>query len=118
MPDVLAGAISQPKRAVRAWKRIQRDPSSIAVERSGNVQTAQTVRIEFSIENNSYAGQGQNTMPSKRDLIIFGVRNHPTVTDTDLERGDRFVIGTSSYEITDVNDIVPGEVQADAVRLS
>lgn len=119
MPNV-AGVISETHRASRAWMRIQRDPTSITVIRGGAAQTAQTVRVEFSPLNMARQSQGMTANQSRRDLIVFGVRNHPdaTVLDTNLKRGDRFTINSTIYVVTDVNDVVPGEIQADCERSS
>jgi len=40
-----------------------------------------------------------------------GVKDHPTVTDTDIQRGDTFALNGINYRVVDLV-FVPGEVQA------
>lgn len=106
----LSGVISQQDRAIRAWMRIQRDPSSIDIVRNATTLAAQTVRLEF--DNTNAPADSEHGRGSRRTLTVFGVRNHPTVADTDIEESDRFSVNGSIYRVSDVNSVVPGEVQA------
>lgn len=114
MPDFDAyfgssNAIDDTSRAVDAWSRIQADPTIITIIRDAVSQTAQTMRVEFSgtgEEATSDAGRS-----GRQRVVLFGVINHPTVTDTNIERGDRFVINQKQFEVISVIT-PPGEVQA------
>lgn len=120
MPDFDAyfgdsGAIDDGSRAVDAWSRIQGDTSSIVIVRDGTSLAAQTVRVEFS-------GTGEEQMNATgrsghQRCVIFGVKNHPSVTDTNIQARDRFVINKVQYEVISVIT-PPGEVQAfcEAIR--
>jgi hypothetical protein len=103
-------------RAVAAWKRINDKPVSIVVTRGGANQAAQTVRIEFDEIQTDVSAAGD---VSRRNLVIFGVKDHPSesITDTSLLPKDLVKYGGLNYEIRDVIDL-PGEIQARATRIS
>lgn len=104
-------AISSSDRAVDAWNRILRNPSSVEFVRGQTVLDAQSVRIEFDNQVKSeIKGDGAGTS-SRRDAVIFGVKNHPSVTDTDIARGDKFAVNGQRYRVVQVI-AVPGEIQA------
>jgi hypothetical protein len=105
-------------RAVEAWGRIDEQPTTITIRRgtaSGGSLTldAQTVRIEFgdSAREDLVVRRGLNIAPGVQRAVVFGVRNHPTVSDTDIQRGDRFVIDATEFEVIAVIR-APGEAQA------
>lgn len=103
-------AIPEATRAALAWRRINDRPSSVTFKTpSGSVLDAQTVRVEHlsgASEPTSAAGAG-----AVRRCIVFGVRNHATVADTDIASGYRFIIAPDDYRVIDVIE-TPGEVQA------
>jgi hypothetical protein len=104
-------------RSVLAWRRIEDRATSVTILRGSVTLDAQTVRIEF--DDSQSSGQsvvGAGGSAEQHSLILFGVVGHPSVDDTDLERGDRFAQGTMVYEIKTVKAL-PGEIQARAVRL-
>jgi len=96
-------------RAEYAWRRINDKPDSVTLYRKTVAQTDQTVRIE-SLENMREATGGAGTS-SLRGVVVFGVKDHPTVTDTDIQRGDTFLLNDIKYRVVDLV-FVPGEVQA------
>lgn len=98
-------------RAVAAWRRINDKSTSITIRRQQATLGAQTVRIEF--DNGALEQMGVNTTPSLQRLTVFGVRGHPTVTNTDIRAKDMFVIGGKQYEVIAVIETL-GEVQAQA----
>lgn len=105
-------AITAERRAIAAWSRIQDKPTSITIKRLG---TAQTVRIEYSEtgnQANSPAGQG-----AVRGVVVFGIRDHPTLDDTNIRANDRFVLNGVEYTVLDVVRTI-GEVQARAERVA
>lgn len=96
-------------RAADAWRRIQDKATSIVLKRGTSLLSAQTVRIEFS--NHSNVERGETSTPGLIDVTIFGVKDHPTVSDTDIQRGDRVVLENTEYEVVGVIATI-GEVQA------
>lgn len=116
--DIRDAINDEGMRAVAAWGRINDRPSSITLYRDRVVLPtgAQTVRLEYSEATTSAQKEGKAGMPSERQLIVFGVRDHPTVSNTDIERGDRFKHGGDWYSVVDVIRL-PGEVQAYTERL-
>jgi hypothetical protein len=108
--------ISASVRAVRAWGRIRDRATSIVVYRNETPLAAQTVRIEY---NNSRAegfreGAG---VAAVKDAVIFGVKDHPTEDDTDLQKDDLITLSDGNYRIINVIS-VPGEIQATVERVS
>lgn len=109
-------AIDTAQRAAAAWFRINRSPVTLTVERGGVVLAAQTVRVEFSTtapqEPSGATGWG-----AQQQVVIFGVRGHAAVADTDLKRDDRFSLDGLYYRVVAVIT-PPGEVQAHAEAVS
>ncbi len=107
------GAKLTPARAADVWRRIQDQPSVISIRRAGEALDPQTVRIEFSDQarEDLDVRRGLNVTPGVQRAVVFGVRDHPTVADTDIQRADRFVIGATEYEVIGVI-AAAGEVQA------
>ena len=110
--------VNAERRAVLCWKRIQDKPSSVvfydpATEAAIGVG-AQTVRLEYEDDGRVVENMAEGQSP-KRMLTVIGVRDHPTVTDTDVAEGYRFKVDGLNYRVMDVIR-VPGEVQATAER--
>lgn len=104
-------AVDATKRAIDAWRAIQRDPTSVQFIRRGVAASAQTVRVEHS---SSVLTNAQETRTNiKQRLIVFGVVGHPTQANTNVVVGDRFVLQSREYEVKTVT-FVPGEIQASA----
>lgn len=99
-------------RAQFAWQRINEAPVSAVVMRGSTNLTAQTVRIDA---NRPRETAGEAGTAAVRSVTITGVRSHPTVTDTDLAKGDRIYIAATKveYRVIDVT-LYPGEIQATA----
>lgn len=109
------GAINTTVRAERTWSMILRDPLPIVVDRDGIDLPAQTVKLTADNDARWVGGDGDVGKSAERDLVIFGIKDHPTVADTDLQTGDRFIFNDAIYEIRDCAT-VPGGIQAKAVR--
>lgn len=100
---------TEEERAALAYARILDKPSSVAFKTpAGTVLTAQTVRLES--DNSASLAESEAGRAPRRKLIIFGVRNHATVTDTDMAEGYRFVSGNDEYKVVDIIETL-GEVQ-------
>lgn len=113
MPDFATWRRDNTARAIAAWQRIQDQPSAIVIRRAGTALDPQTVRIEFSdaAREDMDVRRGLNVTPGVQRVIVFGVKGHPTVADTDIQRADRFVLGDTEYEVIGVI-AAAGEVQA------
>jgi hypothetical protein len=98
-------------RAEDAWKRIQDKPTSITIVRGKTEELdPQTVRIEFDNTTNEITGSGGTIISVQRGKV-FGVRDHATVADTDIKKGDRFGIDGTVYRVLSVIRQT-GEIQA------
>jgi hypothetical protein len=113
MPDFAAWRRDDSARAIEAWDRIEERATVITIRRGGETLDAQTVRIEMSDggREDLTLRRGLNVMPGVQRAVVFGVRQHPTVADTDIQRGDRFVVGTTEFEVIGVI-VGVGDVQA------
>lgn len=115
--------ISAAQRAVDAWHRIQRNPTSVTftkprvVAANGTVTpaaalAAQTVRIEP--DNRESSVEGVAGLAPVRKAIVYGVINHPTVTDTNMAEGYIFSYQGDRYRCVEVKAVpsgAPGELQ-------
>lgn len=102
-------AISEAKRAANAWRRIQDKPSSVAFRKpDGTTLAAQTVRVEY--DNRARVVESAAGAAPSRTLIVFGIRDHATLTDTDMAEGYRFVTGNDEYRCVDIL-LTLGEIQ-------
>lgn len=102
-------AVPAATRAAAAWNRINDKPTSVVFKNAaGTLQAAQTVRIEYdnsTSESESAAGQ-----TAVRKLVVFGIRGHATLTNTDIREGYRFVHDSDEYRC--VSTILTiGEIQ-------
>jgi hypothetical protein len=105
-------SINQTRRAQAAWRRIQRNPTEVTVRRNETDLAAQCVRIVGETSDRAEA-MTIPTSTTKRYANVFGVKDHPTVSDTDLQRGDIFLFDGARYRIVSVQ-YRPGEVHARA----
>lgn len=92
------------------WRKIQERPSTITIYRNGVAQDPQTVRIEV-----SNFGNFREVFPGgqvgDQDMIIVGVKGHPTIVDLDIQRGDMFIYDDKEFEIRDTITTNNGWVQ-------
>ena len=112
---LLAGASSivQAQKALRASVELARladKPVSVAFLRNGVRLAAQTVRIEFNDTNpsevDSDSGVGFSVMG-----YLFGVKDHSTLPDLDVDTWDTFVLNDREFTITSVNHTLIGQIQ-------
>ena len=113
MPDFEAWRSDEQARALEAWIRISEKPTTITIRRNGDALAPQLVRIEFAdtAREDVNLRRGLDVTPGVQRAVVFGLRHHPTIPDTNIERGDRFVVGVTEFEVIGVID-APGEVQA------
>lgn len=81
-------------------------PASIVIERMvNNVKStlaAQTVRID-TLSGAKEAGILFDTgLISSQSLVILGYKGHPTIADTDMITGDRFLFSGRAYRVKKV----------------
>ena len=107
------GAASEPARALEAWPRIgdaagdDHDPA-----RGGDAGRADGADRDGRQRARGFGFAARaERLPGVQRAVVFGVREHPTVADTDIQRGDRFVMGATEFEVIGVIE-APGEVQA------
>lgn len=100
--------------AERRWRIIQRNATSITIYRDSSTLAAQTVRITR--DDDMRRQDGERGRMVERDCVVHGIRQHPTVADTDIEVNDRFAIGETGYEVFAIAEL-PGGVQALCVEV-
>ncbi len=117
MPDFARWRKDDAARAADMWTRIQDQPSVIVIRREGAMLAAQTVRIEMgdTAREDLDVRRGLNVTPGVQRAVVFGMRGHATVADTDIQRADRFVVNgfadATEFEVIGVI-AVGGEAQA------
>ena len=102
-------AFTASGRAATAWRRISDKPTVITIFRDEAALASQTVRIEYGVafrENTGGAGK-----VAIGTAVVFGIVDHETRTDTDIQRTDQFLINSVFYRVTQIVSH-PGEVQA------
>lgn len=87
------------------------EPVSITVVRGATALSPQTVRIESWV-NRQRPGEGESGTTGLMDGILVGYKGHPTIADTDLQLGDRFVAEGINFEVMIMFPGIKGEVQA------
>lgn len=96
-------------RAALAWRRINDKPTSVVFKTpAGATLSAQTVRIEP--DNQADMAASEAGMGQVRKIVIFGVRDHATVTDTDIDDGYRFNYQGDEYRCVGILTTI-GEIQ-------
>lgn len=119
-----ANRLQRPTAATRAasvWAWIQRKPDSVTLIRGATALSAQTVRLEFNTSTRGAEPSSDSGAASKQYLMIFGIQGHPSQSDTNIQRGDRFSYlasnGRLNYEVLSVDKTQIGQVQAIAEEL-
>jgi hypothetical protein len=97
-------------RAYDTARLIAEQSTEITVRRAGVAQAAQTVRLEPS--GGPSVSVGELSIPSDVDVLIIGYKGHPSVSNTDIQRGDRFFEGDVWYEVTQTVPDLPGRLLA------
>lgn len=108
--------MSESDYAKRQWRLIQRKPASITITRGTTTVAAQTVRVEFS--NSERQAEGTSgAITYKRDVIVFGVKGHEAIADTNIAKGDIFQYEGQRFKVMDVFPKV-GMIEAHCERFS
>ena len=71
--------------------------TTITVKRGASTLGAQSVRLETLSSQRAIVGDGGITFQC--DAMALGYKNHPTIADTNLQPGDRFVADGVAYEV-------------------
>ncbi len=98
----LSSWLADADQAVDTAQVITDKALSIVVKRNGGDLAAQTVRIEGL--GGPSETRGPNVTVANAAVLIVGYRGHPTITDTDLKRGDRFYLASEDalYTVTQI----------------
>lgn len=116
MPTAAQRTARAHRRAVHSIRRINdKEPvvTSIAFRTAaGVVLAAQTVRIE--LDNRASLDSSPAGTAPRMTAIVYGIRQHATLADTDMKEGYTFILGNDMYRISDVID-TQGERQGIAV---
>lgn len=107
-------------RAERIWAKIERWPSSIVftkprvVAANGTVTpetqlAAQTVRV--TADSRATVVGGSAGVAPQHALVVFGIKGHPTLPDSNIDEGYSFVWDGLTYRVNRVIP-VPGGIQA------
>ena len=83
----------------------------IVLVRAGVELAAQSVRIE-DLSNRPRTYQTDAGETALADTLILGYADHPTITDTDIQRGDRFALAGVGYTVVAVLPGLINSVQA------
>ena len=103
MPNL--AALTNAQSAVSIGNLIALKSISIVIIRGGVAQPAQTVRLETLSSQRQVTTEGGQVYMC--DSYILGYKNHPTIADTSVKPGDRFVNNSISFEVIQV---MPGHV--------
>lgn len=104
-------ALDDEDRAYDTARRIAEQSSSVAFIRAGVSQASQTVRLEpLTTRRESVDPAGNQAV--RRDMLITGYRDHPSLTNTSIQRGDRFFHAGQMFEVVDVLVETPGRLLA------
>jgi hypothetical protein len=96
-------------RAGATDQRIRDKPFAIELVRDKIELAPQTVRVEpDSLSTTEGTTSGRR---GTRRYVVFGYKDHPSIADTDIQRGDRFLFDNLMLEVITVIDQL-GERQA------
>jgi hypothetical protein len=97
-------------RAGDTARTVSDKTASIIITRAGAQLDAQTVRLEPT------GGAGESGGPagtvSNAGILVTGYKDHATITDTNIRRGDRFFYDGQMYTVTQVLPDVPDRILA------
>jgi hypothetical protein len=97
-------------RAGDTARTVSDKTASIVITRAGAQLDAQTVRLEPT------GGAGESGGPagvvSNAGILVTGYKDHATITDTNIRRGDRFFYDGQMYTVTQVLPDVPDRILA------
>ncbi len=119
MPDIdawagdtfpLANWLDDVDPAVDNARIVGDKTTSITPVRGGSEQSAQTVRLEDLRGDSQQRSDGAYT--GMFDMLVVGYEGHPSISDTDLQRGDRFAVDGEMFEVVVVTPALGNTFQA------
>lgn len=119
----LFAAPTPAERASTIWVWINRNASSVVIDRqTGNTSaklSAQTVRIEGNAASELATESGT---AARQSITVFGIIGHPTVANTDIMINDKFSYNAVpatrlNYRVIQVNKTQIGQIQATCEEL-
>lgn len=99
-----------PNRAVDIATLIQDHPTSVILTRGGTHLAAQTVLADASQAPSIPSGAGGQ--PGQDRLILIGVRDHDTLADFDVQKGDRLSLNGTAWRVVMVDQTYAGQTVA------
>jgi hypothetical protein len=115
MPDIGAWLTGTPiqdsVRALDTARTIADKPASVTVKRGASTLSAQTVRIDTAASAPGVT-TGPTATTSALRVLVLGYRDHPTITDTNLKRGDTFLYEGTLFSISQILPETPGRLIA------
>jgi hypothetical protein len=124
MPDINTWASDAGK--ARLWlediENIARDlhmihrfitdkPTTIVAYRNSEALDPQIVRIEQT-RIQPDVNIGPAAREPRANVILIGYKDHPTIADTDLLPGDKFIADSKKFEVRIIFTSTPGMLQA------
>jgi predicted ATP-binding protein involved in virulence len=107
---VLSAVTTQEARANDTARRIAEKTTSIVVIRAGTALAAQNVRIDPLAAPGEQSGEAGTV--SRARMLVMGYKDHATIPNTNLQRGDRFKVGGVMYDVIDVTLGISGRLVA------
>jgi len=92
-------------RATNTARVIAEQSVSITIDRQGTDLDAQTVRLDPLWQHDELRDTSGQTVDA--DVLIIGYKSHPSITDTNIRRGDEFFYDDQWYSVTYVIPNVP-----------
>lgn len=104
IPTAAQRTAKAQRRAAHTWRRLndkEQPVTSVAFKNaSGTILAAQTVRVEW--DNRASMVSSAAGSSAKMNLVVYGIRNHPTLPTTDIKEGYRFVLNGDEYRCSEV----------------
>ena len=109
--------VDDVSQAVDTAKILADKSSSIVLIRAGVPLAAQSVRIE-DLRDRPRSYQTEAGETGLAEILILGYLDHPTITDTDIQRGDRFALDGAGCRVVAVMPGLLNSLQAFATMRS
>lgn len=109
MSDAWGPPIPRSDIAVMAWQRLLDRPTNVYLKRGTTNLPVQKVRID--LDDTSTERLGPTSNLAKLTGVLFGIMDHPTIPNTNIQRGDTFTYYNVKYEVLGLI-YTPGEIQA------
>lgn len=109
----LNDVVSTEQRANDTARRIAEKPSTITLTRGGSQLAAQTMRLDPSNSPSQAQDRaGDVNRVAMTGLLVMGYKDHATIADTNIKRGDKFYHESHMYEVIDILPALSGRLLA------